>query len=140
MDRHHLNNPTVVEVLRTAVEFISHGQTVTLIPDNQAITSQRAADILGMSRPFFIKRLESGLMAHHRVVNQRRVYLRDVLEFAALLETFPDPVIEVGRNHRASLTNPVKAADQYLTELDTPGLGRSVIALRELVAGRPSVI
>ena len=72
----------VVEVLRTAVEFMSHGQTVTLIPDNQAITTQRAADILGMSRPFFIKQLESGLMAHHRVGNQRRVYLRDVLEFA----------------------------------------------------------
>jgi excisionase family DNA binding protein len=73
---------TVVEVLRTAVEFMSHGQTVTLIPDNQAITTQRAADILGMSRPFFIKQIESGLMAHHRVGNQRRVYLRDVLEFA----------------------------------------------------------
>ena len=73
---------TVVEVLRTAVEFMSHGQTVTLIPDNQAITTQRAADILGVSRPFFIKQLESGLMAHHRVGNQRRVYLRDVLEFA----------------------------------------------------------
>jgi excisionase family DNA binding protein len=73
---------TVVEVLRTAVEFMSHGQTVTLIPDNQAITTQRAADILGMSRPFFIKQLESGMMAHHRIGNQRRVYLRDVLEFA----------------------------------------------------------
>ncbi len=73
---------TVVEVLRTAVEFMSHGQAVTLIPDNQAITTQQAADILGMSRPFFIKQLESGLMAHHRVGNQRRVYLRDVLEFA----------------------------------------------------------
>ncbi len=73
---------TVAEVLRTAVEFMSHGQTVTLIPDNQAITTQRAANILGMSRPFFIKQLESGLMAHHRIGNQRRVYLRDVLEFA----------------------------------------------------------
>jgi len=73
---------TVVEVLRTAVEFMSQGQTVTLIPDNQAITTQRAADILGMSRPFFIKELESGIMAHHRIGNQRRVYLRDVLEFA----------------------------------------------------------
>jgi excisionase family DNA binding protein len=61
---------------------LSRGQTVTLIPDNQAITTQRAADFLGMSRPFFIKQLESGLMAHHRVGNQRRVYLRDVLEIA----------------------------------------------------------
>jgi excisionase family DNA binding protein len=73
---------TVFEVLRTAVGFMAQGQTVTLVPDNQAITTQRAADILGMSRPFFIKQLEGGLMAHHRIGNQRRVYLRDVLEFA----------------------------------------------------------
>ena len=72
---------TVFEVLRTAVGFMSHGQTITLVPDNEVITTQRAADILGMSRPFFIKQLEGGLMAHHRVGNQRRVYLRDVLEF-----------------------------------------------------------
>jgi excisionase family DNA binding protein len=72
----------VFDVLRTAVGFMSHGRTVTLVPDNQVITTQRAADILGMSRPFFIKQLEGGLMAHHRVGNQRRIYLRDVLEFA----------------------------------------------------------
>lgn len=35
-----------------------------------------------MSRPFFVKQLDAGLMAYHRVGNQRRVYLRDVLEFA----------------------------------------------------------
>jgi excisionase family DNA binding protein len=73
---------TVYEVLRTAVGFMSQGQAITLVPDNQAITTQRAADILGMSRPFFIKQLDAGLMAHHRVGNQRRVYIRDVLAFA----------------------------------------------------------
>jgi excisionase family DNA binding protein len=72
----------VQEVLKRAVEIMAKGKAVTLIPDNQAITTQRAADILGMSRPFFIKLLETGAMAHHRVGNQRRVYLRDVLEFA----------------------------------------------------------
>ncbi len=73
---------TVFEVLRKVVGFMSHGQAITLVPDNQVVTTQRAADTLGMSRPHFIKLLESGTMAHHRVGNQRRVYLRDVLEFA----------------------------------------------------------
>jgi len=73
---------TVFEVLRKVVSFMSHGQAITLVPDNQVVTTQRAADTLGMSRPHFIKLLESGIMAHHRVGNQRRVYLRDVLEFA----------------------------------------------------------
>ncbi|HEY6250596.1 MAG TPA: excisionase family DNA-binding protein [Candidatus Angelobacter sp.] len=71
----------VQEVLKRAVEIMAKGRAVTLIPDSQAITTQRAAHILGMSRPFFIKLLETGAMAHHRVGNQRRVYLRDVLQF-----------------------------------------------------------
>jgi excisionase family DNA binding protein len=73
---------SVYEVLKRAVAFMADGKAVTLIPDNQVVTTQRAADILGMSRPFFIKLLETGAMAHHRVGNQRRVYLRDVLEYA----------------------------------------------------------
>jgi excisionase family DNA binding protein len=74
--------PTVYEVLRKVVELMAQGKSVTLLPDNEVITTQRAADLLGMSRPFFIKLLETGVMPHHRVGNQRRVYLRDVLEFA----------------------------------------------------------
>jgi excisionase family DNA binding protein len=73
---------TVYEVLRKVVELMAHGQAITLIPDKQVVTTQRAADLLGMSRPFFIRLLERGAMAHHRVGNQRRVYLRDVLAFA----------------------------------------------------------
>ncbi len=73
---------SIAEVLRTAVGYLSHGQTVTLVPDNQVITTQRAADLLGLSRPFFIKLLDAGVMAHHRVGNQRRVHLRDVLAYA----------------------------------------------------------
>lgn len=74
--------PTVYELLRRVVELMAEGKAVTLLPDNQVVTTQRAADLLGMSRPFFIKLLESGAMAHHRIGNQRRVYLRDVLMFA----------------------------------------------------------
>ncbi len=61
---------------------MAQGKSVTLLPDNQMVTTQRAADLVGMSRPFFIKLLETGAMAHHRVGNQRRVCLRDVLEFS----------------------------------------------------------
>ena len=73
---------TVYKILRKVVTLMAHGQAVTLVPDNQAVTTQRAADLLGMSRPFFVKLLETGTMAYHRIGNQRRVYLRDVLAYA----------------------------------------------------------
>jgi excisionase family DNA binding protein len=74
--------PTLYEIFRKVVELMAEGKSVTLLQDNQVVTTQRAADLLGMSRPYFIKLLSSGVMAHHKVGNQRRVYLRDVLEFA----------------------------------------------------------
>lgn len=73
---------SVFQVLKEAVGFMSHGQAITLVPDNQAVTTQQAADMLGMSRPSLVKLLESGIIAYHRVGNQRRLALRDVREFA----------------------------------------------------------
>ena len=73
---------TVYTLLKKIVGYMALGQAVTLLPDRQVLTTQRAADFLGVSRPFLVKLLESGVMAHHRVGNQRRVYLRDVLEYA----------------------------------------------------------
>jgi excisionase family DNA binding protein len=72
----------VFEILKEAVGFISHGQAIALVPDCQVVTTQRAADILGMSRPFLVNLLESGVIAYHKVGNQRRVTLRNVQEFA----------------------------------------------------------
>ena len=72
----------VYEVLKRAVNLMAQGQAVTLISNQHALTTQRAADILGVSRPFFIKLLENGVMPYHRVGNQRRVYLCDILDFA----------------------------------------------------------
>ena len=73
---------TVQQVLSKVVSLMLKGQAVSILPDQQAITTQRAADLLGMSRPFFIKLLETGTMPYHRVGNQRRVYLKDVLLYA----------------------------------------------------------
>jgi len=73
---------TIYQVLRRVVALMAEGNAVTLMPENEVITTQKAANLLGMSRPFFIKLLNSGAMAHHRVGNQRRVYLRDVLQYA----------------------------------------------------------
>ena len=58
----------------------------------------------------------------------------------SLLETFPALVVGAARNHRASLKNPAKTTDEYFAELDAQGLGKTVLALRELVADRSSVI
>ena len=78
---------TVFAVLKKAVSFMARGQTVTVVSGDQEITTQKAANLLGMSRPFFVQLLESGILPFHRVGNQRRVSLRDVLQFQKKRET-----------------------------------------------------
>src|SRR5258706_10308452 len=60
------------EALRKMIDLMADGKQVTVLPKNQIITTQRAADMLGMSRPFFIRLFEEGVMPHHIGGNQRR--------------------------------------------------------------------
>jgi hypothetical protein len=53
----------------------------------------------------------------------------------ALLDPFPNLVLDAARIHRASLKNPPKTQDDYLAELDAQGLSKSVSAIRDLALG-----
>jgi hypothetical protein len=55
----------------------------------------------------------------------------------ALLDVSAELVLEAARNHRASLQNPAKATDEYLSELGAQGLRKTLAALREVVAEIP---
>ncbi len=72
---------TVYHVLKHAVNAMQHGRAISLVPEKQDVTTQVAADFLGVSRPHLVKLLESKQLPFHKVGSPRRVYLRDVREF-----------------------------------------------------------
>jgi excisionase family DNA binding protein len=76
----HTPLPTAVyEVLHYVVLAMARGQAVTIAPQHQQLTTQEAADILGVSRPTVVKMLNDGLIAYAQPGRHRRVFLHDVL-------------------------------------------------------------
>jgi excisionase family DNA binding protein len=71
----------VYEVLGEVVEALSRGQAITVAPHDQTLTTQEAADLLGISRPTLVKLLERGEIPYTQPGRHRRVKLADVLSF-----------------------------------------------------------
>ena len=70
-----------ISLLADALNEMSNGSSVKVIPQQPELTTQEAADALNVSRPFLIKLLESGQIPFHQVGTHRRIKHKDIIEF-----------------------------------------------------------
>ncbi len=71
----------IYRVLRQVVEALHQGHAVTVVPVTQTLTTQQAADLLGVSRPTVIKLLDEGKVPYERNGTHRRILLRNLLAY-----------------------------------------------------------
>lgn len=68
-------------LLAQILHEMGQGQAVTLFPDRAELTTQEAAQILGVSRPFLVEQLKNGALPYHQVGSHRRILLADLLVY-----------------------------------------------------------
>ena len=73
--------PQVRSLVAEIARNMEAGKSVSVIAAHHELTTQRAANILGVSRPFLVRLLEEGKLPFHMAGSHRRLYLCDLLAY-----------------------------------------------------------
>jgi excisionase family DNA binding protein len=72
---------SVFLLLERIIEVLARGDAITVLPVGKEVTTQQAANILNVSRQYFVRLLDAGRMPYRKTGTHRRVRIEDLLTY-----------------------------------------------------------
>jgi excisionase family DNA binding protein len=70
-----------VQIMLRVFSEMSKGNAINIMPVHYELSTQEAANILNVSRPYLVKLLEGGEIDFHKVGAHRRVKFEDIMKY-----------------------------------------------------------
>lgn len=77
--------PKVLKVMARVLELMGERRPLAIVPSDHALTTQEAANLLNVSRPFVIKQIQEGKLKCHMAGSHRRIAYDDLIRFRSEL-------------------------------------------------------
>jgi excisionase family DNA binding protein len=77
----------IAHLVQTLLEQLAQGKAVTVVPNDALLTTQDAADLLQVSRPYLIQLLAKEKVPFQKVGNRRKIAFEEIQKLKAKLKS-----------------------------------------------------
>jgi excisionase family DNA binding protein len=82
MDGEEITLPdSLYELIRYVIHMMAEGQALSIVPYHYYLSTQEAANLLNVSRPYLYSILDKGDLPYHMVGTHRRIRFEDLMEY-----------------------------------------------------------